>query len=65
MLDYKEISCIEMSLVAMCMLHWMYGNAKKDNVINEYILINVGIEAKIRENHLYRFSLYDIDLWMQ
>lgn len=49
----------------MCMLHWMYGNAKKDNVINEYILINVGIEAKIRENHLYRFSLYDIDLWMQ
>jgi len=51
----KRYYAQKMSIAAMCMLRWMRGNTRRDNMRNEDIRTKIhvaSIEEKMRENRL-------------
>jgi len=56
--DIKRYHAQKMSVTKMCMLRWMCGKMRRDQVRNNDILTKIGvalIEEKMRENHLRWF----------
>ena len=55
----KRYQAQKMSVVEMCMLHWMCDSMRRDKVRNEDIHTKIGvasIEEKMRENRLRWFG---------
>jgi len=55
----KRYQVQKMSIVEMCMLHWICGNTRRDKVRNADIHTKIGIasiEEKMRENCLWWFD---------